>query len=201
MNIAVFVSGNGSNLQALIEAQKRNDLAEGKIKLVVCDKSGAFALKRAEKAGIETFVLEAKGFSKKEEYDRKIAEVLDEKEIELVVLAGFMRILSDFFVDKYAGKILNVHPSLLPLFKGAHAIRDAYEAGVEKSGATVHFVTRELDSGPIILQKSVKIEQSDTMESLEEKIHKIEHKIYPEAVKLFVEGKIILEGERVTILK
>ncbi len=201
MNIAVFVSGNGSNLQALIDAERMGNLADGRIILVVSDREDAFALKRAEKAGVEVLILKSTGFSEREDYDKKVSEILEDKNIDLIVLAGFMRILSDFFVDKYDGRIINIHPALLPLFKGAHGIRDAFEAGAKDTGATVHFVTRELDSGPIILQESIKIEESDTLESLEEKIHKIEHKLYPEAVKLFVEGKLKIEDNKVTILE
>lgn len=201
MNIAVFASGNGTNLEALIDAGSAGKLAGGRIVLVVSDKPEAFALKRAEKAGIETLVLEAKGFSSREEYDKKIIERLKEKNIELVALAGFMRILSDGFIEEYKGKILNIHPALLPSFKGVHGIKDAFSYGVKVTGVTVHFVEKDLDAGPVILQESVRIEESDTLDTLEEKVHKIEHKLYPEAVRLFVSGKLKLEGRKVSILK
>ena len=197
MNIAVFVSGNGSNLQALIDAQ---DLSGGEIVLVVSDKPQARALERAEKAGIKTFILEAEGFDSREEYDEAIIEQLDKEGIEFIVLAGFMRILSAGFVDKYYGKIVNIHPSLLPAFKGTHGIRDAFEQGADTTGVTVHFVDRDLDAGPIILQEEVKIEEADTLESLEEKIHVVEHKLYPKAVRFFVEGKLKIEGNKVRIV-
>ena len=198
MKIAVFVSGNGSNLQALIDAQ---DLSGGEIVLVVSDKPQARALERAEKAGIKTFILEAEGFDSREEYDEAIIEQLDKEGIEFIVLAGFMRILSEGFVDKYYGKIVNIHPSLLPAFKGTHGIKDAFEAGDSITGVTVHFVNSELDDGPIILQEEVDIEKEDTLESLEEKIHVVEHKLYPKAVRLFVGGKIKLVGRKVIIAK
>ena len=197
MKIAVFVSGNGSNLQALIDAQ---DLSGGEIVLVVSDKPQARALERAEKAGIKTFILEAEGFDSREEYDEAIIEQLDKEGIEFIVLAGFMRILSAGFVDKYYGKIVNIHPSLLPAFKGTHGIRDAFEQGADTTGVTVHFVDRDLDAGPIILQEEVKIEEADTLESLEEKIHVVEHKLYPKAVRFFVEGKLKIEGNKVRIV-
>ncbi len=177
MNIAVFVSGNGSNLQALIDAEARGELATGKITLIVCDQPEAFALKRAEKAEIKTFVLEAAGVASREEYDKKVAKELEKENIELIVLAGFMRILSGDFVDKYQGRIMNIHPALLPSFKGTHGIRDAVEYGVKVTGVTVHFVDQGLDSGPVILQKCVPIEKEDTMDTLEESIHREEHKM------------------------
>ncbi|MGB2660997.1 MAG: phosphoribosylglycinamide formyltransferase [Candidatus Omnitrophota bacterium] len=196
MNIAVFVSGNGTNLQALIDAEKSEGLAGAKIVLVVSDKTEAFAVKRAEKAGIETFVLEAKGFGSREEYDKKIMEKLRASKIELIVLAGFMRLLSDHFVDEYYGRILNVHPALLPSFKGTHGIKDAFDYGVKVTGVTVHFVNKELDAGPVILQSPVQIDEEDTLGTLEEKIHKIEHELYPEAVRLFAQGRLRIEGRK-----
>ncbi|MDD5634559.1 MAG: phosphoribosylglycinamide formyltransferase [Candidatus Omnitrophica bacterium] len=199
MNIAVFVSGTGSNLQALINAEKKKKLAGASLALVVCDKPGAFALERARKAGIETFVLETKGFDSREKYDAKIIEKLKEKHIELVALAGFMRILSERFVKEYEGRIMNVHPALLPAFKGAHGIKDAFDSGVKVTGVTMHFVTNELDSGPVILQKEVRIGAKDTLSSLEKKIHAVEHKLYPEAVRLFVKGKLKITDGKVNI--
>ena len=200
MNVAVFVSGSGSNLQALIDAEKQGSLEGGEIVLVVSDQPEAFALKRAEKAQIETFVLEPKEFTTREEYDSNVATELEEKEIDLIVLAGFMRLLSEKFVDKYKNKILNIHPSLLPAFKGTHGIKDAFEAKVDKTGVTVHFVNKELDAGPIVLQKEVLIAKEDTVETLEKKIHVEEHKLYPEAVRLFLAGKLKIEDDEVRII-
>ncbi len=201
MNIAVFVSGNGSNLQALLDAEAKGDLAEGRIALVVSDQRDAYALERAGNAGVETFVLEGEGFASREEYDKAISAQLKDKNIDMIVLAGFMRLLSAAFVEEYAGRILNIHPALLPSFKGVHGIRDAYEHGVKATGVTVHIVSAEMDDGPIIAQVSVTIEEKDTLESLEEKIHAQEHKLYPEAVRLFVQGKIQVDGRRVKISK
>lgn len=200
MNIAVLASGNGSNLQALVDAEAKGDLADGKITLVVSDKPEAFALERARKAGIKTFVLGADGFSSRSEYDKRIVRELKDEKIELVILAGFMRILSGYFIDEYDNRILNIHPSLLPSFKGAHAIKDAFECGVKVTGVTVHFANRELDAGPVILQVSVGIEEEDTLDILEEKIHAVEHKLYPEAVRLFTRGKLKIEGRKIRIL-
>jgi len=202
MNIAVFVSGNGSNLQALIDAGDRGELADGKISLVVCDKPEAYALKRADKANIKTFVLEKTQFDSREEYDKRISEELRKENIEVIVLAGFMRILSADLINEYSSRILNVHPALLPKFKGTHGIKDAWESEDEITGVTVHFVIPEVDAGPVILQKEVQIDRgNDTLEGLEEKIHKIEHEIYPKAVRLFVEGKIQIEKGKVKILE
>lgn len=201
MNIAVFVSGNGSNLQALIDAEKSGALGAGRLALVVSDKPKAFALERAKKAGIKTVVLEKTGFKTREEYDRAVIAELESSGIEAIVMAGFLRILSDHFIEKYAGRMLNVHPSLLPSFKGLHGIKDAFDYGVKVTGVTVHFVTKELDAGPVILQGVVPIEAGDTLETLEEKVHKEEHKLYPRAVRLFVEGKLKIEGNKVRILE
>jgi len=201
MNIAVFVSGNGSNLQALIEAQKKGDLDNGRITLVVSDRPGVLALKRAEEAGIKTFILEPGAYGTREAYDREISRELEKQKTGLIVLAGFMRMLSAYFVKKYEGRILNIHPSLLPAFKGAHAIKDAFSQRVKITGVTVHFVTEELDAGPIVLQTEVHVNESDTLDILEGKIHAEEHRLYPEAVRLFVHGKLRIEGDRVRIVK
>jgi len=196
MNISVFVSGNGTNLQAIIDGVSRGEI-KAKIALVVSDNKDAYALERAKKAGIETLVLSHKGFPSRESYDKEIIKELEKKEIGLVALAGFMRLLSPYFIKKYENRILNIHPSLLPLFKGTHGIKDAFESGAKKTGVTVHFVDEELDHGPIVLQETVNVDADDTLEALEEKIHKIEHKLYPEAIRLFVEGKLKVEGRKV----
>ena len=156
-NIAVLVSGRGSNLQAIIDNVENGNISHASVLVVVSDVSDAYALERAGKAGIDAVVVEGKGFENREDYDKEVIRQLKQAEIEFIVLAGFMRILSGYFVDEYAGKIVNIHPALLPAFKGAHGIRDAFEAGVSVTGVTVHFVTEELDSGPIILQEEVKI--------------------------------------------
>ena len=201
MNIAVFVSGNGTNLQALIDAQSKGDLSEGCIKLVVCDKPGVFALERAKETGIKTFVLEPKDFDKREDFDKEILKVLEKEKIELIVLAGFMRLLSGCFIQEYKNKILNVHPSLLPSFKGVNGIRKAFEYGVKVTGVTVHFVSEKLDEGPIVLQEEVDIKEDETLISLEEKIHEVEHKLYPKAVKMFVDGKLTIDGRIIKVKK
>ena len=200
MNIAVFASGKGSNLQAIIDAVKKGEI-KANLALVVSDQPDAYALVRAKEAGIKHVLVERKNFQSREDFDREIIKHLEKEKIDLIALAGFMRLLSDYFVEKYSNKILNIHPALLPAFKGTQGIKDALQYGMKITGPTVHFVDQELDHGPIILQAVVKIEDGDSEESLAEKIHKEEHRIYPEAIKLFVEGKIKIEGRRVKIGK
>lgn len=197
--IAVFASGFGSNLQALIDCSKSGNLG-GEIVLVFSNNKDAYALKRAEKHGIKTVVLDPKDFKTREQFDLKLIELLKREKIDLVVLAGYMLLLTPKFVSEFRNKILNIHPALLPSFKGTHAIKDAYEYGVKVTGVTVHFVDEDMDSGPIILQEPVYIKDNDTPEEVEEKIHKVEHKIYPLAVKYFCEGRLKVEGRKVKIL-
>jgi phosphoribosylglycinamide formyltransferase-1 len=199
MNIAVLCSGNGTNLQAIIDAVKGGGLPV-KIALVVSDNAEAYALTRARGAGIETLVLEPKSYKTREEFDREIARNLSARKVGLVVLAGFMRLMSPYFVREYKNRIMNIHPALLPSFKGEHGVRDALSYGVKVTGVTVHFVDDELDHGPIILQRCVEVMRGDTEETLLERIHREEHKIYPEAIRLFAEGKLKVEGRRVIIL-
>jgi len=200
MNIAVFCSGNGTNLQAIIDSREKGRI-KAEIKLVVSDTPDCRALKRAKDAGIETLVAERKNFKTKKDFEDKIIKSLKEKDIGLIVLAGYMRMLSGDFIKAYENKILNVHPALLPSFKGTQGIKDAFEYGVKITGATVHFVTLDMDAGPIILQSSVKVTEDDTEETLAEAIHEEEHKIYPRAIQLFVEGKLKIEGRKVRILE
>lgn len=189
MNFAVFVSGLGSNLQAIMEAVKKGDI-KADLVLVISDQKDAFALKRAQKAGIKPVYIDPRECSSREEFDRKAVQHLKEAKVDFIVLAGFMRILSPWFINEYQNKILNIHPSFLPDFKGTHAIRDAFKAGVKETGVTVHFVDEKVDHGPVILQKKVTVTGKDTLESLEEKIHEVEHKLYPKAISMFVSGKL-----------
>lgn len=200
MNIAVFCSGSGTNLQAIIDGSKSGYIP-ARIALVVSDNKNAFALERAKKAGIETLVLDKKDFKTREDFDKEIIKNLKKKNVELVVLAGFMRLMSDHFIAEYKNRVINIHPALLPSFKGTHGIKDALDYGAKVTGATVHFVDEKLDHGPIILQSAVEIKDGDTEATLLERVHKEEHKIYPEAVKLFAEGKLKVEGRRVRIKK
>jgi phosphoribosylglycinamide formyltransferase 1 len=200
MNIAVFCSGDGSNFQAIIDSEKKG-LFNAKVSLMICDNPDAYAIKRAEKEGITCIVVNMKEFASKAAFEKKIIDSLSVKDIGLICLAGYMRLLSPGFVERYAGKIINVHPALLPAFKGSNAVVDAFKYGVKISGVTLHFVTQEVDEGPIILQEAVVIKDSDTLKSLEEKIHKVEHKLYPKAIKLFVDKKLQISGRRVEIKK
>jgi len=198
INIGVLVSGRGTNLQSIIDAIREGKI-EGRISIVISDNREAFALKRAEKSNIETRYIDFKSFKNREDYDKKIVEYLKEKNVDLVVLAGYMRILSPYFIKMYKNRIMNIHPALLPSFPGLHAQRQAVEYGVKVSGCTVHFVDEGVDSGPIILQKAVEVEDSDTEESLAERILKEEHQIYPRAIQLFSEGKLVIKGRKVYI--
>lgn len=199
MNIAVFVSGRGTNLAAIIKALKKG-IIKASLSLVISDNKDAYALKRAKRAKIKAVFIDPKHSASREDYDAEIIKVLEAENIDLIVLAGFMRIISSVLIKRFPNKILNIHPALLPSFKGTHAIKDAFDYGVKVTGVTVHFVNEKMDSGPIILQQSLKIRDDDSLEALEAKIHKIEHKLYPEAIKLFVEGKLKVEGRGVKIV-
>jgi len=198
VNIGVLASGRGTNLQAIIEAIKEGRI-EGKIGIVISDNRDAFALKRAKQNNIEIECINFKSFKNREDYDKKIVECLKEKDVDLVVLAGYMRIISHYFIKMYKNRIMNIHPALLPSFPGLRAQKQAVEYGVKVSGCTVHFVDEGVDSGPIILQKVVEVSDDDTEESLAEKILKEEHQIYPQAIQLFSQGRLMIKGRRVFI--
>jgi len=199
MRFAVFISGNGSNLQAIINAVKSGDI-DAKLALVISSHGGAFGLKRAKEAGINTLVINPKDYTNKQSVDRDIVIHLKNEKIDFIVLAGYMRLLTPFFVKKYANKIINIHPSLLPSFKGMRGIKDAFTYGVRVTGVTVHFVNDKMDSGPIILQESFRISENDTVQTLGTKIHKIEHKIFPKAIALYVDGRLRVKGRKVILL-
>jgi phosphoribosylglycinamide formyltransferase-1 len=198
MNIAVFASGRGTNFSAVIRAVKKGKV-RANLSLLVCDNPKAGAISRAKRAGIKITLVERKDSSSKGDFENKIIQHLKENKIDLIVLAGFMRLLSPALVREYKGRILNIHPALLPSFKGTEGIKDAFNYGAKVTGVTVHFVDEEMDHGPIILQQALKIDKSDTLESLEAKIHKAEHRLYPEAIRLYVEGLLKIEGRRVRI--
>lgn len=189
MKFAVFVSGNGSNLQAIINAVKQKKI-KADLTLVVSDRAQAYALTRAQKAGIESVIIDPKSFPDRESFDREAVRRLQERGVDFVVLAGFMRILSPYFIQSYENKILNIHPALLPAFKGAHAIKDAFEYGVKTTGVTIHLVDEKVDNGPIIMQEAICVTPRDTLASLEKKIHAVEHKLYPKAIDLFARGRV-----------
>lgn len=198
INIGVLASGRGTNLQAIIEAIEEGKI-KGEIKVVVSDHPNACALKRAQQYLIDTRYIDFKEFKNREDYDKEIIKILKEKKIDLVVLAGYMRILSSYFIRTYKNRIMNIHPALLPSFIGLHAQKQAVEYGVKVSGCTVHFVDEGIDSGPIILQKAVEVCDDDTEESLAEKILEEEHQIYPRAIQLFCEGRLVIKAKRVFI--
>jgi phosphoribosylglycinamide formyltransferase-1 len=198
MNFAVLASGRGSNLQAIIDALKKKKI-KASLKLVFSNKPDALALTRAQKAKIPTLHLTPKNYASREEFDKAVLECLQKAKIDFIVLAGYMRLLSGHFIRAYEGRILNIHPSLLPAFKGAHAIRDAFEAGVKVTGVSVHFVVEEMDAGPIIAQVPVLITPKDTITSLEHKIHKTEHGLYPKAIDGFARGKLKIHSGKIIL--
>lgn len=203
--IAVLVSGGGTNLQALIDAEKRGELGCGKISLVIASKPGVYALERANQNNIESLVLARKDYESIASYSKALADTLEEKGADLVVLAGFLTIIDEQVYEKFPNRILNVHPALIPSFcgkgyYGLHVHEAALEKGVKVSGATVHIVTPECDAGPIVLQKAVEVKQDDTPETLQRRImEEAEWKILPEAVRLFCEDKIIVNNDKVYI--
>jgi phosphoribosylglycinamide formyltransferase-1 len=197
-NIVILISGRGSNMEAIVRAQQ----AEGwpaRIAAVISNKPDAAGLVFAQSHGIPTAVVDHKAYASREAFDAALQEVIDGFQPDLVVLAGFMRILTVPFVEHYAGRMLNIHPSLLPLFPGLHTHRQALEAGVEEHGATVHFVTAELDHGPSVLQARIRVAPGDTEESLAARLLAQEHVIYPQAVRLFVEDRLSIENGAVRI--
>ncbi|REG84158.1 phosphoribosylglycinamide formyltransferase [Marinomonas pollencensis] len=187
--IVVLISGSGSNLQALIDQSLQGKL-DITISAVVSNKADAFGLERARKAGIPTHVLDHKSFASREEFDQSLQEVIDQYQPKLVVLAGFMRILTDSFTRHYEGRMLNIHPSLLPKYKGLNTHQRAIDASDKEHGVSVHFVSAELDAGAVIVQARTQIEAQETAESLATKVHQLEHVIYPLAVKWFSEGRL-----------
>ena len=205
IKIAVFASGGGSNLQALVDAQETG-LFKAKIGLVFSNVADAKALERAESHRIESVAITSKGYSgSREDYDQEVLDLCQAKKIDLICLAGYMRILTPVLIKPFLWKIMNIHPALLPKFGGegmyGHHVHEAVIKAKEKeSGATVHFVTEGVDAGPIIVQGNVKVFPSDTPQTLAEKVLKVEHLIYPEAVRLFCTGKIKVADGRVKIL-
>jgi len=193
MRVAIFASGSGTNLQAIIDAQIKTI----EIALVFSNKSDAYAIERAKNHNLPVEVIDHKSFESRGDFDSEIIRILEPYNLDLIILAGYMRILSPELVRAYKGKIINIHPALLPSFPGINSARQALEYGVKYTGVTVHFVDEGVDTGPIILQSIVEIEDRDTEESLLQKIHKVEHQIYPEAIELVSSGQIELNGRRV----
>lgn len=201
INIAVFISGRGSNFLALLKNIEKGVLKNCQISVVFSNNQNAKGLEYAENAGIKTIVIPSKNRQDRENYDKEIIKALAPYNIDLICLAGYMRIVTDELISAYENKIINIHPALLPSFKGLHAQKQALEYGVKYSGCTVHFVDGGMDSGAIILQKVVEVYDDDTEETLSERILKQEHIAYSEAVSLITSGKVILEGRKITIRK
>ncbi len=195
--LIVLASGSGTNLQSIIDKCRAGKIKAG-VAAVISDKEDAYALERARKNNIPAFFIDPKGKSR-EQFDNAASEIIEHFKPDLIVLAGFMRILSPFFVKKYKWRIINIHPALLPSFPGTHGYEDAWKYGVKISGCTVHFVDDGCDTGPIILQKVNEIFETDSFESFKERGLKIEHEAFPEAIKLFLEGRLNIEGRKVRI--
>ena len=194
--IGILLSGRGSNFEALADSVAAGRIPDAEIAMVISNREGAPGIEKARARGIETRVIPSKGLQR-EEYDRQVVAVLKEKQADLVCLAGFMRLLSPYFVAEYRNRILNIHPSLLPAFPGLEAQQQALEYGVKWSGCTVHFVDENLDAGPIVTQSVVAVRDDDTPETLAARILAEEHRIYTEAVRIVLSGKYRVEGRRV----
>ena len=199
LNIGVIASGRGSNFQSILDEIEKGWL-HAKVRILIVDNPDAYAVERAKKHGIEHLVILPKGFSTKDEFYSNITDELKKREVGLVVLAGFMRIVGSPLIDSFPNRIMNIHPALLPSFPGLHGHKQAIDYGVKISGCTVHFVDKGMDTGPIIIQAAVPVYDSDTEETLSERILKLEHRIYPEAIRLFSENRLKVEGRRVKII-
>jgi phosphoribosylglycinamide formyltransferase-1 len=198
--LGVLCSGRGTNLQSILAAVESGDIS-APVGVVLTDKPDAKALERAEKAGIPHFCVDRKQYADKQTFEEALVEKLRAHGVTLVILAGFMRILSPYFVHAFPGRILNIHPSLLPSFGGAHAHRDVLAYGVKVSGCTIHFVDEGMDSGPIILQTAVPVLDGDDEDTLAARVLEQEHKLYPKAIALFLDRKLKIEGRKVRILE
>lgn len=199
LRVGVLVSGGGTDLQSIIDASEKN-MINAEVVAVISDNKDAFALKRAEKHKIKNYFIDPKG-KNKEDFDKEIDKILEANKIGLVVGAGFMRMLSSCFVKKWYGKLINIHPALLPSFKGVNGHKDALDYGVKISGCTTHFMDEKMDSGPIILQAVVKVMPNDDRNGLAHRILEVEHQILPRTIDLFEKGRLKLDGRKVIIKK
>jgi phosphoribosylglycinamide formyltransferase-1 len=196
--IAVLISGTGTNLQSMVDAIEAGTL-DARIEIVLSNRADAYGLTRAKLHGLATEILDHKQFPTREAFDEAAVEILRARGVELVVLAGFMRLLSPVFIKAFSNRIMNIHPALLPAFPGLHVQKKALEHGVRFSGCTVHFVNEECDEGPIIIQAAVPVYPDDSEESLSARILRQEHRIYPRAIQLYSEGRLRVEGRRVLV--
>jgi phosphoribosylglycinamide formyltransferase-1 len=199
MKTGVLASGSGSNLQSLIDNWQKGTLAPAELVVVGANIEGCLALDRAQKAGIETFVLSHKAFAVREDFDRAMVAELKKRGVELVVLAGFMRVLTPAFLDAFPKRVVNIHPALLPAFPGVHGQKQAFDYGVKVAGCTVHFVDAGTDTGPIIAQAVVPVLPDDTEETLQKRILTEEHRLLPAVVRTVAAGKVSVEGRRVRV--
>lgn len=198
VNIGVLVSGSGSNLQSIIDAIESGHL-NAEITVVLSNNPDAFALERSRKHGIPAQIVNHRDFPKREDFDGQLVSILKSRDVELVVLAGFMRVITPSFLHAFPMKVMNIHPALLPAFPGVHVQQMALEYGVKFAGCTVHFVDEGVDSGPIIIQSAVPVYDEDTVDILSARILKEEHQIYPQAIQLYAEGKLMIQGRRVKV--
>ena len=198
LRLGVLISGRGSNLQSIIDHIEAGKIP-AKIEVVISDKKEAYGLERAKRHGIEALFIDPKAYPSREEFEKAVGDELEKRGVELICLAGFMRILSPYFVNRFKNRIINIHPALLPSFPGLHGQKQALDYGVKIAGCTVHFVDEGVDSGPIIIQAAVPVYDDDTEDTLSARILRYEHKIYPMAIKLIAEGRVRVKGRRVII--
>jgi phosphoribosylglycinamide formyltransferase 1 len=198
LRLGVLISGSGSNLQAILDAARGGAL-DAEVAVVISDKADAYGLERARSAGVPAVHLDPKAYADRAAFNHAVRETLDAHAVEYVVMAGYMRLLGTEVLGAYPSRVLNLHPALLPSFPGAHGIADALASGVKVTGVTVHFANDVFDEGPILAQEPVRIEEDDTLASLEAKIHAVEHRLYPQALRLVAEGRVRVEGRKVHI--
>jgi len=203
IKLAVLASGGGTDLQSVIDASEKNEI-DAKVVVVVSDRENAFALERAKKHGIDAYFVDSKNKTR-EEHEKKVSEIIDKYNVDLIVLAGYLRMLTPYFISKYRNKIINIHPALLPFFSGKGMYGEkvhkaVLDSGMKISGCSVHFVDESIDGGPIIIQKAVEVKEYDTVKTLASRVLEEEHKILPEAVQLFAEKRLKIEGKKVRIL-
>jgi phosphoribosylglycinamide formyltransferase-1 len=199
LRLGVLISGGGTNLQAIIDAGEAGTL-DARVAVVISDNEDAYGLERARKAGVPAVFMDRSRYRTRDEYDHAVREALDEHGVELVAMAGYMRLLGNEVLDAFPDRVLNIHPALLPSFPGASGMLDAWKHGVKVTGVTVHFANEKFDEGPIIAQETVRIDDDDTPDSLEAKIHRAEHALYPAVIQLIAEDRVRIEGRRVRIL-
>jgi phosphoribosylglycinamide formyltransferase-1 len=198
MRFGVLISGGGTNLQSILDACASGEIA-GQLAIVVSNRADAFGLERARRAGVYARFVDPKAYPDAASYDHAVREALDARGVDYVVMAGYMKLLGAEVLDAYPMRVLNIHPALLPSFPGAHGIRDAFEYGVKTTGVTVHFASEAFDEGPIVAQEAVPVLEDDTVDTLEARIHDVEHRLYPVALAAIAEGRVSVEGRRVRV--